>query len=95
MPEEFDAFVSKIECFEHVRLRGIMTMAPNCENVADYRRYFAETYNIFIDFYQKKLHNISSYADTPILSMGMSGSFEIAIEEGASLVRVGRALFSK
>lgn len=95
MPEDFEAFAREIERFEHVRLRGIMTMAPNCENIADYRTYFAETYNIFIDFYQKKLHNISSYADMPILSMGMSGSFEIAIEEGATLVRVGRALFSK
>ncbi len=95
MPEDFPAFFAKISEFPHVDVRGIMTMAPNCENIEDYRKYFRETYNIFIDFFQKKPHNISSYAKMPILSMGMSQSFEIAISEGANLVRVGRAVFQK
>ena len=93
MPEDISDFISKISEYPHIELRGLMTMAPNCENVEDYRKYFKETYHIFIDFFQKKLHNISSYANSPILSMGMSGSYEIAIEEGADIVRIGRAVF--
>ena len=58
MPEDFPAFFAKISEFPHVDVRGIMTMAPNCENIEDYRKYFRETYNIFIDFFQKKPHNI-------------------------------------
>ena len=95
MPEDFPAFAEKISGFSHINLRGLMTMAPNCENIEDYRKYFKETYNIFIDFFQKKPHNIGSYVKMPILSMGMSESFEIAIEEGADIVRVGRAVFKK
>lgn len=95
MPEDLPAFAERISEFSHINLRGLMTMAPNCENVEDYRKYFRETYNIFIDFFQKKPHNICSYVKKPILSMGMSESFEIAIEEGADIVRVGRAVFKK
>ena len=95
MPEDLPAFARELAQFKHINLRGLMTMAPNCENVGDYRKYFRETYNIFIDFIQKKPHNIDSYVKKPILSMGMSESFEIAIEEGADIVRVGRAVFKK
>ncbi len=95
MPEDFPAFAERMSEFPHINLRGLMTMAPNCENVEDYRKYFRETYNIFIDFFQKKPHNIGSCVKMPILSMGMSESFEIAIEEGADIVRVGRAVFKK
>ncbi len=75
--------------YPHVKLRGFMTMAPKCEKKEDYRKYFQETSQLCLDIWQKKLHNIGR----PILSMGMSESFEIAIEEGADIVRVGRALF--
>ena len=95
MPEDFPAFFERMSDFPHIEVRGLMTMAPNCEKIEDYRKYFRETYNIFIDFFQKKPHNIGSYAKMPILSMGMSQSFEIAISEGANLVRVGRAVFQK
>ena len=55
-----------------------------------YRKYFGETYRQCLDIWQKKLDNIGG---TPILSMGMSASFEAAIMEGATMVRVGGALF--
>lgn len=74
----------------HLCLRGFMTMAPKCEKREEYRKYFQETYKLGLDIWQKKIHNIGS----PIFSMGMSGSFSVAIEEGADLVRVGRALFT-
>jgi uncharacterized pyridoxal phosphate-containing UPF0001 family protein len=66
-------------------------MAPKCEKNEEYRKYFQETFQLCLDIWQKKLYNI----DVPILSMGMSGSFEPAIEEGATVVRIGRALFAK
>ena len=90
MPEEVADFCLALRDFPHVRLRGFMTMAPKCEKNEDYRKFFAETYQNALDIWQKKLDNIGG---TPILSMGMSGSFEAAIMEGATLVRVGGALF--
>ena len=68
-----------------------MTMAPRCEKKEDYIKFFSQTYAQVLDIWTKKLHNISS----PVISMGMSESFEEAIECGATLVRVGRTLFHK
>ena len=91
MPEEAADFCLALGNFSHVCLRGFMTMAPICEKKEDYRKFFQETYRQGLDIWAKKLHNIGR----PIFSMGMSGSFEVAIEEGADLVRVGRALFAE
>ncbi|MBQ7336529.1 MAG: YggS family pyridoxal phosphate-dependent enzyme [Clostridia bacterium] len=88
-PAEVAAFCSELVNYPHIRLRGFMTMAPKCEKNEEYRKYFQETSQLCLDIWQKKLHNIGR----PILSMGMSGSFEVAIEEGADIVRIGRALF--
>ncbi len=90
-PADVEAFCRAIGQFSHLRLRGFMTMAPKCEKNEDYRKYFHETSQQCLDIWQKKLDNI----DRPIMSMGMSGSFEVAIEEGATLVRIGRALFAE
>ncbi len=87
MPEQLDDFAAAVSELPHLSLQGLMTMAPNCSDVEDYRPYFRATRQAF--------ERLSHYfdTDTPILSMGMSNSFEIAIEEGATLVRVGSALF--
>ena len=66
-------------------------MAPRCESSDEYRKYFSETYNLIVDIWEKKLHNIKR----PIISMGMSESFHEAIAEGSTCVRVGRAFFAK
>ncbi|MBQ7172150.1 MAG: YggS family pyridoxal phosphate-dependent enzyme [Clostridia bacterium] len=95
LPEEADRFLDEAFAFSHLRVRGLMTMAPVCREKEEYRKYFRETYQIFIDIFEKKRHNIGSYNNTSILSMGMSDSFEIAVEEGANLVRLGRAAFAK
>ena len=84
-------FAEKVLEFPHIRLRGIMTMAPKCTSNDEYRKYFRESYHIFIDICEKKLHNV----DRHVLSMGMSRSFEAALAEGANLIRVGRAAFEK
>ncbi len=91
MPEDTEAFLASLTDFPGIRVRGIMTMAPNLPEKEEYRKYFRETYQIFIDILQKKSHNIIE----PVLSMGMSDSYEIAVEEGATEVRVGSAIFGK
>ena len=90
-PGEVEEFCRALSDFPGIRLRGFMTMAPKCEKNEEYRKYFRETYRQCLDIWQKKLYNIGE----PIMSMGMSGSFEAAIEEGATVVRVGRALFAE
>ncbi len=89
-PEDAAKFCEALGQFSHLNLRGFMTMAPKCEKNEEYRKYFRKTSQLCLDIWQKTLHNIGR----PILSMGMSDSFEVAIEEGADIVRVGRALFA-
>ena len=91
LPSEVEAFCLSLADFPHLNLLGFMTMAPKCEKIEEYRKYFSETSQLCLDIWQKKLHNIGR----PILSMGMSGSFEAAIEEGSDIVRIGRALFQE
>ncbi len=90
-PEEAADFCLALADFPHLKLCGFMTMAPKCEKNEEYRKYFQETFDLCLDIWQKKLYNI----DRPIMSMGMSGSFEPAIEEGSTIVRIGRALFAE
>ena len=89
-PADAAAFCESLGEFSHIKLCGFMTMAPKCEKIEEYRKYFNKTSQLCLDIWQKTLHNIGR----PILSMGMSDSFEVAIEEGADIVRVGRALFA-
>ena len=91
MPSEVEAFCEEILQFSGLRLRGFMTMAPKCEKNDEYNKYFDQTYKIVLDIWTKKLHNISR----PIISMGMSESFEEAVACGSTLVRVGRGMFVK
>ena len=91
LPEELEAFCKEIEAFENINHRGFMTMAPKCEKKEEYLKYFQQTYQQVLDIWAKKRHNISK----PIISMGMSDSFEEAILCGSDIVRVGRRLFIK
>lgn len=89
--EEVEPFCREIMQFSGINLRGFMTMGPKCEKNSEYLKYFCETYQLVLDIWQKKLHNIS----VPILSMGMSDSYPYAVEAGSTMVRVGRKLFIK
>ena len=91
LPSEVEEFCIALSQFSGLRLRGFMTMAPKCEKKDDYLKYFSQTYAQVLDIWTKKLHNI----DRPIISMGMSESFEEAIACGSDIVRVGRGLFVK
>ena len=82
-------FLASVRDFGHLCVRGMMAMTPRCEEKEENRKFFRESYRIFLDFFGKKSHNIKE----GVLSMGMSDSFEVAIEEGATLVRVGSSVF--
>jgi uncharacterized pyridoxal phosphate-containing UPF0001 family protein len=75
----------------NLRMRGLMTMAPYSDNPEDSRPIFARTYELFQEIRSAKVAG----KDFNLLSMGMSGDYEVAVEEGANLVRVGRAIFGE
>ena len=89
--EQAEDFCVEIQKFSGIRLRGFMTMAPKCDKKEEYLKYFGQTYAKVLDIWTKKLHNIGR----PIISMGMSDSFEEAIACGSDIVRIGRGLFVK
>nr|WP_298573323.1 YggS family pyridoxal phosphate-dependent enzyme [uncultured Mogibacterium sp.] len=80
------------EC-ESVRVRGIMCIPPRVDKPEDSRVYFRETKAIFDNLVELELPKERAHIDT--LSMGMSADFEIAIEEGATIVRVGSSIFGQ
>ena len=86
-----EAFCALLEKYEGIKLCGFMTMAPRCEDKSLYHMYFSQTRKLCEDVWYNKLHR----TDAPILSMGMSESFEEAIAEGSTLVRVGSMLFKQ
>nr|WP_307989466.1 YggS family pyridoxal phosphate-dependent enzyme [uncultured Niameybacter sp.] len=87
--EDVLELVHEISKLSHVRLKGLMTVAPFTENPEENRPIFRRLYNLSVDIQKQNIDNIS----TSILSMGMSNDYEIAIEEGATHVRIGTALF--
>ncbi len=91
-PEELTTFYNKIAEMPHLSVKGLMVIPPPCEKSEESSHYFQETYRIFVDFSKKTLYNS---LDNYILSMGMSDSYEEAILAGATLVRLGSALFGK
>ncbi|MBO5883240.1 MAG: YggS family pyridoxal phosphate-dependent enzyme [Clostridia bacterium] len=91
LPRDAEALCMEISKFSNINLKGFMTMAPKCEKKEEYYKYFRKTYENVLDIWTKKLHNIGR----PIISMGMSESFEEAIVSGSDIVRIGRSLFIK
>ena len=78
---------------EHVRVRGVMCIPPYGEAPEESRKYFAETRKLFQELQQLDLPEDRAVIDT--LSMGMSSDYEVAVEEGSTIVRVGSAIFGK
>jgi pyridoxal phosphate enzyme (YggS family) len=81
----------EISQLKYLRLEGLMTMGPQFGNPEDSRPYFRKTKDIFDKIRTLNLHNI----DMKTLSMGMSGSYKVAIEEGSNMVRLGTLIFGK
>ena len=91
LPEELGAFLDEMKRYEHIDVRGLMTVAPKCENVSDYDGYFAATKALFDEFFLKKRPPVPS----PVLSMGMSDSYQSALKFGSTEIRLGTKLFGK
>lgn len=88
-PQDTAAFVQSLAHFGSLRLRGLMTVPPVCDTPEQARPFFAQMRRLFIDIKNKNNDN----RNINILSMGMSSDFEVAIEEGSTMIRVGTAIF--
>lgn len=88
-PEKLEAFVEQISMFSHIKICGLMTVAPYTDFPEENRVYFKKMKQLMVDINSKNIDNV--YMD--VLSMGMTGDYEIAIEEGATHVRVGTGIF--
>ena len=88
-PGELFPVLEKAADFPGIRIRGLMAIPPICENKTENHKFFQEMYNLSVDITAKKYDNV--WVD--VLSMGMSGDFEDAISCGATMIRVGTAIF--
>lgn len=84
-------FVGSLEQFENIKIMGLMTVAPFCDNPEDVRWVFKKMKEIYDKISSMDLKN----TQMKYLSMGMTNDFEIAIEEGSNIVRIGTAVFGK
>ena len=89
--EDAIALVEQIAQLENVRIKGLMTIAPFVENPEDNRQYFRNIRQLSVDIAAKNIDNVSMN----VLSMGMTGDYMVAIEEGATMVRVGTGIFGE
>ena len=89
LPEEVHMAVEQISIFRNIRILGLMCCAPFTKNPEDNRVYFDKLREIYIDIGRKELDNVRMH----FLSMGMSGDFEVAVEEGSTMLRIGTRLF--
>lgn len=86
---EAEALAVEISSLENVRVKGLMTVAPFVEDPEENRKYFRQMKKLFDDIDKKSYNNI----DMKYLSMGMTNDYEVAVEEGANIVRIGTGLF--
>ena len=89
--DEVMAAVEEISKLKHIRIEGLMTIAPFVPDPEDNRKYFAGLKQLSVDIRKKNVNNVNM----SMLSMGMTNDFEVAIEEGATMVRIGTAIFGK
>ncbi len=88
-PEEVMEALSSICNFSHIRVCGLMTIAPFVENSEKNRPVFQKLFQLYVDIKRKNIDNVSM----SVLSMGMTGDYEVAVEEGATMIRVGTGIF--
>lgn len=87
--EETEDACREISKMPGIRVKGLMTSAPFVENAEDNRKYLKKLYELAVDIQSKNIDNISMRE----LSMGMTGDYVVAVEEGATIVRVGTGIF--
>lgn len=90
LEEELESLINEVEKCNYVKVKGIMVIIPKGDDISN-RNYFKKTKVIFDSLKERKFKNITM----EILSMGMSHDYNIAIEEGSNLVRIGEGIFGK
>lgn len=90
-PEDVESLAREVSGLEGVRIEGLMTVAPYVENAEDNREYFKMLKQLSVDIMTKNIDNVNMR----ILSMGMTGDYQVAIEEGAGYIRVGTGIFGQ
>jgi len=88
-PIEAMHLLEQMQDMSNIRAKGLMCVAPYVEQSEQNRLYFEKMYKLFVDIQCRKMHNV----DMHFLSMGMTGDYPVAIEEGANIIRVGTGLF--
>lgn len=89
--EELEEVLQLFTRYKNLHIKGLMTIAPNVENAEDNREVFKKLKQLSVDIERKNYDNV----EVEFLSMGMSGDYVVALEEGANFVRVGTGIFGK
>ena len=87
--EEVEAALREISKYPHITVKGLMTIAPYVEDPEENRDIFKKLHQVFIDMKSKNIDN----SNMSVLSMGMTGDYQVAIEEGSTMIRVGTGIF--
>ena len=87
--DEVESLIRQISELSNIQVQGLMTIAPFTENAEDNRIYFRKLRNLYVDIKDKNIDNVNMCN----LSMGLTGDYEVAVEEGATMVRVGTGIF--
>lgn len=88
---EVEDFITEISSLKNIKVMGLMTIAPFVENPEENRNIFRKLKQLSVDINEKNIDNVY----VSILSMGMTNDYEVAIEEGANMVRVGTGIFGE
>ncbi len=89
--DEVLPLIETIADFPHIKVQGLMTIAPYVENAEDNRDFFRQIKKLSVDIEAKNINNVSM----SVLSMGMTGDYQVAVQEGATMVRVGTGIFGE
>lgn len=89
--DEVLPLIETIADFPHIKVQGLMTIAPYVEDAEDNRDFFRQLKKLSVDIEAKNINNVSM----SVLSMGMTGDYQVAVQEGATMVRVGTGIFGE
>lgn len=89
MPEDVEEMAGQIAALPHLQIEGLMTIAPFVDDPEKNRPVFRKLYQLSVDIKKKNIDNVNM----GVLSMGMTGDYQVAVEEGATMIRVGTGIF--
>ena len=89
MPEDVPEMAGQIAALPHLQIEGLMTIAPFVDDPEKNRPVFRKLYQLSVDIKKKNIDNVNM----SVLSMGMTGDYQVAVEEGATMIRVGTGIF--